>query len=176
MAEELVLTVKSNIKQQTKDADDYARSLGDVNESIKLQNKFLNDTKSELIRLKAKQDSIPKGAWYAGMDSLNAKIKATETTLKLETVALQGLKEEQKAAAAEAKKFAAEQKAQNKVVKDGIGNFTVMGVSLNGIKKTTKQIIPTMKLLFRSITAGIMSTGIGVFLRMLLQLRRGWIS
>jgi hypothetical protein len=164
MAEELVLTVKSNIKQQTKDAEDYARSLGQVNESINLQNKFLNDTKKELIRLKAIQDSIPKGAWHAGKAALNKKIRETETSIKLETVALKELKEEQTDAAAEAKKFANEQKAQNKVVKDGIGNFTVMGVSLNGIKKTTKQIIPTMKLLFKSITAGIISTGIGVFL------------
>ena len=164
MAEELVLTVKSNIKQQTKDAKAYAGSLEEINDKVNDGNRYVNDQTQELIRLKAKQDAIPKGAWYAGMDALNTKIKATETNIKLEKVAIQQLKEEQKQAASEAKKFADEQKAQNKVVKDGIGNFTVMGVSLNGIKKTTKQIIPTMKLLFRSITAGIMSTGIGVFL------------
>ena len=164
MAEELVLTVKSNIKQQTQDADNYAKSLGQVNEEINLQNKFLNDTKKELIRLKAKQDAIPKGAYYYGMGALNKKIKATEASIKLETVALKELKEEQKVAATEAKKFAAAQKAQDKTIKDGIGNFRVMGVSLNGIKKTTKQIIPTMRLLFKTITAGIISTGIGVFL------------
>ena len=39
-----------------------------------------------------------------------------------------------------------------------------MGVSLNSLKKLFTGLIPTVKLLFRSIAAGIASTGIGVLL------------
>ena len=41
MAEELVMTVKSNIKQVTKETEDWGKSLDDVNEQIELQNKKL---------------------------------------------------------------------------------------------------------------------------------------
>tara|TARA_Y100001938_G_scaffold142114_1_gene212862 strand:+ start:699 stop:2159 length:1461 start_codon:yes stop_codon:yes gene_type:complete len=52
-------------------------------------------------------------------------------------------------------------KETNKEAEGAIGNFQIMGVSLNGIKKSFSQIIPIAKSMFRTITAGIMSTGIG---------------
>lgn len=39
-----------------------------------------------------------------------------------------------------------------------------MGVSLNDVQKSLGKVIPTIKLMFKSIYAGILSTGIGAFL------------
>ena len=161
MAEELVMNVKSNIKSVTKETQDWGKTLDNVNESLSIQNKVITDLEKDLIKLKAKQDAIPKGAWVAGMDRLNDKIKKTSTELKLEKNALKDLTNQQKKASKEVKEFSTAQKGSNKETKDGIGNFRVMGVSLNGIKKGFSKVIPAAKAMFGTIKAGIMSTGIG---------------
>jgi len=51
----------------------------------------------------------------------------------------------------------------NKEAKEGIGNFTMMGVSLNGVKAAFGKVIPMAKAMFGSIKAGLISTGIGAF-------------
>ena len=171
MAEEIVFNVQSNIKSVTKDTEDYTKSLTGVefeldrvNQSLKESNKFLADQKIELINLKAKQDAIPKGGWYAGMDNLNKKIKETEKNIKEEAVVIGQLKEEQKSASKEVSKFNKELKETNKESKDSIGNFKVMGVSLNGVKSSFGKIIPLAKTMFGTIKAGILSTGVGALL------------
>jgi len=165
MAKEVLeLEIKSNTKAVTKETKDWGKSLDNVNKSIEVQEKVLNDLEKELIQLKAKQDSIPKGAWYAGMDDLNKKIKKTETNIKLEKNALKGLKLEQKEASKEVKKFNQEQKETDKALEGTIGNLNVMGVSLNGIKSAMGKIIPAAKAMFSTITAGILSTGVGALL------------
>ncbi len=52
----------------------------------------------------------------------------------------------------------------NKEAKESIGNFQIMGVSLNSVKKAFKQIIPMAKAMFGTIKAGIISTGVGALL------------
>tara|TARA_R100001244_G_scaffold46654_1_gene41680 strand:+ start:331 stop:2070 length:1740 start_codon:yes stop_codon:yes gene_type:complete len=52
----------------------------------------------------------------------------------------------------------------NQEAKEGIGNFTLMGVSLNGVKAAFGKVIPMAKAMFGTIKAGIISTGIGVLL------------
>ena len=163
MAEELVMNVKSNIKSVTKETQDWAKSLKEVNEQIEIQEKVITNLDKDLIKLKAQQDKIPKGAWVAGMGKLNKKIKETSTELKLEKNALTGLKQEQKKASTEVKKFNAAQKETNKELQEGVGNFRVMGVSLNGIKASFGKIIPIAKTMFGTIKAGLISTGIGAF-------------
>ena len=163
MAEELVMNVKSNIKSVTKETQDWAKSLKELNEQIEIQEKVITDLDKDLIKLKAKQDSIPKGAYYAGMSNLNKKIKETTTEIKLEKNALTGLKQEQKKASTEVKKFNDAQKESNKELQEGIGNFRVMGVSLNDIKASIGKIIPIAKTMFGTIKAGLISTGIGAF-------------
>ena len=171
MAEEIVFDVKSNIKSVTKDTEDYTKSLTDaekaqkeLNEQITIQNKVLNGMEKELVQLKTKQDSIPKGAWYAGMDNLNKKIKETEKNLKLEKIGLKDLENQQKDNNKALKEQSKDLKEVNKEAKDSIGNFTFMGVSLNGVKAAFGKIIPLAKLMFSTITAGIMSTGVGALL------------
>ena len=51
----------------------------------------------------------------------------------------------------------------NKEAKESIGNFTLMGVSLNGVKAAFGKVIPMAKTMFGSIKAGLISTGIGAF-------------
>jgi hypothetical protein len=165
MAEKVVLEaeIKTNVSKQQKETEKYAKSLEQVNEEIKLQNKYIQDQEMELAKLKQKQDAIPKGAWVAGMDKLNQKIKDTTAELRLEKVALKGLKEEQKEAAAKAKELADAQKEQADVMKGTIGDFQVFGISLNGIKSGMGKIIPAAKAMFGSIKAGLISTGVGAF-------------
>jgi len=163
MAEELVMNVKSNIKGVTQETKDWNKSLDNVNESIIIQNKVITDLEKDLIKLKAQQDAIPKGAFFAGMGDLNKKIKETSSELKLEKLALKELNNEQKEARSEVKKLTKAQKEQNVTANDTIGNFQVMGVSLNGIKKSIGNIIPLIKLMFKSFTAGLLSTGLGAF-------------
>jgi hypothetical protein len=162
MAEDvLVLDVKTNIGEVTKDTKEYKKSLEQVNDEINLQTKFIIAQEKELIRLKAQQDAIPKGAWVAGMNTLNDKIRETTAELNDEKNGLKSLKQEQKEATQEVKKHKDAQKENNKESVDTIGNFKVMGVSLNGIKKGFSKIIPTAKAMFGTIRAGMISTGIG---------------
>ena len=165
MAEKVVLEaeIKTNVSKQQKDTEKYVKSLEQVNEEIELQNKYIRDQEKELVKLKAKQDAIPKGGWVAGMDKLNQKIKETTADIRTEKDALKDLKEEQKEAVAKNKELTAAQKEQDKVVKDGIGSFTLMGVSINGVKSSMAKIVPTIKMMFGSIKAGLISTGIGAF-------------
>jgi len=161
MAEELVMNVKSNIKSITKETQDWGKALDDVNEEISIQNEEIVRQERLLIKLKAKQDAIPKGGWVAGMDKLNDKIRKTSDLINLEKNTLKELTNKQKQATTEVKKSTAAKKGNNKESKESIANFQFMGVSLNSVKKGFRQIIPTAKAMFSTIKAGIISTGIG---------------
>lgn len=52
----------------------------------------------------------------------------------------------------------------NKEAKESIGNFQIMGVSINSLKTAFKSAAGQAKFLFGSIKAGIISTGIGALL------------
>ena len=174
MAEELVLDIKTNIGQATKDTKEYKKSLEQVNEEINLQTRFIIAQEKELIKLKAKQDAIPKGGWVAGMDKLNDKIRETTAELNDEKNGLKSLKQEQKEATQEVKKHKDAQKENNKESEDTIGNLKIMGVSLNGIKKGFSKVIPTAKAMFSTIKAGILSTGIGALVLAVIALMQSF--
>ena len=169
--EEIVMTVKAEVKPATKQVDDLTKSIDsakdaqkELNEQISIQNKVLNEMEKELVELKATQDKIPKGAFYAGMDDLNRKIKETEKNIKLEKLGLKDLENQQKDNNKVLKEQAQASKEVNKEAKDSIGNFKLMGVSLNGIKASFAKIIPLAKAMFGTIKAGLLSTGIGALL------------
>jgi len=172
MAKEVLeLNVKSDIGKVAQETDKLGQAVKqtttdfkDLNEQIDFQNKILNDLEKELIDLKAQQDAIPKGAFYANADKLNKQIADTTKEIKLEKIGLKDLKQQQATATRESKKFTDAQKEQDKVLKDGIGNFRIMGVSLNDVRSTFGKIIPTAKAMFGTIKAGIASTGIGLLI------------
>tara|TARA_R110000824_G_scaffold17369_4_gene70636 strand:- start:106 stop:2334 length:2229 start_codon:yes stop_codon:yes gene_type:complete len=168
MAEELVLTIKSNTKTVTKDTQEYAKTLEqaegnvkELNNSLNAQNNFIIDLEKELQKLKNIQDSIPKGAWHAGQEKLNEDIRNVTAQVKDSKLELKGLKQEQKEAKETVKEFNKAQKEQGDTLLSNIGNYKVFGISLNGIKKAFGKIIPTAKLMFKTIKTGLMSTGVG---------------
>ena len=169
--EEVVMTIKAEVNPAKKQVEEFTKSLDDaekaqkeLNEQISIQNKVLNDLEKELVELKSVQDSIPKGAFYAGMSDLNAKIKETEKNIKLEKLGLKDLQNQQKDNNRELKEQNKELKENEKLVKEGIGNFRLFGVSINDVNKSIGRVIPTIKVMFATITRGIMSTGIGALL------------
>jgi len=169
--EEVVMTIKAEVNPAKKQVEEFTKSLDDaekaqkeLNEQISIQNKVLNDLEKELVELKAVQDSIPKGAFYAGMSDLNAKIKETEKNIKLEKLGLKDLQNQQKENNNEIKEQTKALKETNNAAEETIGNFKIMGVSLNGIKSSFSKIIPLAKTMFGTIRAGLISTGIGALL------------
>jgi hypothetical protein len=169
--EEIVMTVKAEVSPAKKQVEEFTKSLTnaekaqkELNEQISIQNQVLNEMEKELVELKATQDAIPKGAFYAGMDDLNKKIKETEKNIKLEKLGLKDLQNQQKDNNRELKEQNKELKENEKLVKEGIGNFRLFGVSINDVNKSLGRVIPTIKVMFATIMRGIASTGLGLFL------------
>lgn len=165
MADKIIIEaeVKSNISKQTKATEDWAKSIEQVNDEINDTNRYIIDQEKELIKLKAKQDAIPKGAWYGGRGALNKNITETTNRIKLSKNALKGLGEEQKAASRAANKLSEAQAKQKKATDDSLGSFRIFGLTLKGVKKGFSSIIPTAKKMFGTLKAGLISTGIGAF-------------
>mgnify|MGYP003651820605 CR=1 FL=1 len=172
--EELVLDIKTNLGQATKDTKEYKKSLEQINEEISIQNEEIVRQEKILIKLKAQQDRNSKGGWSAGMSKLNDKIRDTSELLDLEKNTLKELKNKQKEATQEKKKNTEALKEGNKESKESIANFQFMGVSLNGVKKGFSQVIPTAKAMFGTIKAGIMSTGIGALVLAVIALTQSF--
>jgi DNA repair exonuclease SbcCD ATPase subunit len=146
--EEVVFNVKSNIKSVTKETED-------LNNVLEEQKDILVDLQREEIQLQQKR---------TGMSDYEASISGVDKRLKLLKGSIKEQKFEVQQLTKEQKKNTQELKENEKAVKDGIGSFQVFGVSLNGIQNSIKKIIPTIKLMFKSIYTGILSTGIGAFL------------
>jgi hypothetical protein len=166
MSEVLELSVKSNIKSVTKDTEDYGKSvesveakLERVNGTLKEQGDILKFLEQEEVRLQQKRQGMSE--YEQSMSGINKTLEHTKLSIKDQKLALKDLTEEQREAQNAVNEMNAAQKEQDKLIKDGIGSFKVMGVSLNGIKASFGKIIPTAKLMFTTIKAGLISTGIG---------------
>jgi len=146
--EEVVFNVKSNIKSVTKETED-------LNNVLEEQKDILVDLQREEIQLQQKR---------AGMSDYEASISGVDKRLKLLKGSIKEQKFEVQQLTKEQKKNTDELKENEKAVKDGIGNFRVFGVSLNDVQKSLGKVIPTIKLMFGTIKAGILSTGIGALL------------
>ena len=155
MAEELVMNVKSNLKSVTQDTQQ-------LNNTLDTQRKILLELQKE--ELKLQQERSKQSAYEQGLSGVNKKIEHINNSIKDQKLAVKGLTQEQSQANKKLKEFNKTQKEQDQAIKGSIGNFQVMGVSLRGIKKSVSGVIPLIKMMFKSITAGIMSTGLGVFL------------
>ena len=146
--EEVVFNVKSNIKSVTKETED-------LNNVLEEQKDILVDLQREEIQLQQKR---------AGMSDYEASVSGVDKRLKLLKGSIKEQKFEVQQLTKAQKKNTDELKENEKAIKEGIGNFRIMGVSLNDVQKSLGKVIPTIKLMFKSITAGIMSTGIGALL------------
>ena len=144
------MTVGSNIKQVTKDIDGMTAALdqstgafSELNDQVNIQKSVLIDLEKEYVLLKAKQDAIPKGSYYAGMSALNKKIKDSETNIKLEKIALKDLNHQRGIAK---KKITDQEKAlKKKTAAQKKGN--AMTKTATGVSKKlglTMKLIPIM--------------------------------
>ena len=178
MATEIInLEVKSNIKGAVTDVDALAKSVEKANyaekelsENIQLQNEYIADQEVELARLKAIQDSIPKGGWYAGQSKLNDDIQSVTSSLRTEKAALKKLKTEQTSIAKATRASTLAQKQNTNAAIRGIQHYQIMGVSIRKLKFMIRGVIPMFKLLFGTIRTGIKSTGIGILILALISI------
>jgi hypothetical protein len=171
MAEELYMSIKTDVKSATKETQDYTKSLQgaqgkvkEINEQLAVQNKYILEQEKELLKLKQAQDAIPKGAWSAQAPKLAEDIKKLTGEIKGEKLALKDLKLQQQEATGVVKEFNQAQKETGGSLMDDIKNFKVMGVSINGITGGFKKMIPVVKAAFMSIKSGLIATGIGAFI------------
>jgi len=183
--EEVVMTIKANISPAKKQVDELTKSLNDaekaqkdLNDAINLQTEGLIKEERILIKLKAQRDALGNDGWSPNMAKLNKQIKSQTTLIQEEKNTLKNLQNQQKGntqtikennkelkkRSDNIKKTNKELKETQKTVKEGIGNFRLFGVSINDVQKSLGKVIPTIKLMFATITRGIMSTGIGALL------------
>ena len=171
MATEIInLEVKSNIKGAVTDVDALGKSVEKVNYAEQELNQFIADQEVELARLKAIQDSIPKGGWYAGQSKLNDDIQSVTSSLRTEKAALKKLKTEQTSIAKATRDSTIAQKKNTNAAIRGIQHYQIMGVSIRKLKFMIRGVIPMFKLLFGTIRTGIKSTGIGILLLALISI------
>ena len=162
----LNLEVKSNIKGAVTDVNALGKSVQttadnykELTDQVAAQNEYISAQETELVRLKTIQDSIPKGAWFAGQAKLSDDIRNVTSEIRSEKDALKNLKGEQKdVAKAIRDKTSAQKKDTNAAIR-GIQHFQIMGVSIRKLKYMVRGVIPTFKLLFTTIKSGIISTG-----------------
>ena len=145
---EIILEIKTDIKGAVKSTEK-------LNDILDEQKDILLELQKEEIKLQQERAGMNKyEASLKGVDKQLAHIKAS---IKDQKLAVKQLTEEQK-------KNTKEQKENQKILDEGIGNFRLFGVSINDVRKSLSRVIPTIKLMFSTITRGILSTGIGVFL------------
>lgn len=147
MAEDLVMNVKSNFKSVTKEVED-------LNNTLDEQKDILFELKKEEIKLQ--QERAKMSDWEKSISGVDKKLEHLKLSITDQTLAVKRLTDQQR-------KQNKAQKEQEKAISSSIGNFQVFGVSINGIKKSVSGIIPLIRMMFSSFKAGLMSTGIGVF-------------
>ena len=170
MAKEVAeLTIKANVKGAKKEFDDLNKSIKDnvsnyeeLNEQVEIQNEVITNLEISLAKLK-QQQSV-NSDYINGLEKMNQKIAETENELKLERLALKKLNADRKKAKQDISEVEKAQKLMNQEFFRGIQHFQVMGVSLRRVRKMAKAVVPGFKLLFKTIKAGIASTGIGLLL------------
>ena len=178
MAKEVLeIEVKSNVKGAITDVDKLGKSVkttaeryAELNEEIAIQNEEILIQEEELIRLKDLQDSIPEGEWFTGQGQLADDINEVTSEIKAERDALKDLKREQREAADIIKDSTDAYNTQVDAATRLGDRIRVMGVSLGGVRRTIKGVIPMFNLLFSSIKTGIMSTGIGAIVLALIAI------
>ena len=164
MATEILnLEVKSDIKPVIQDINSLSVSLkqaqmleSELTAQIKVKNGVLIDLERDLIKLKATQDSMPKGEYWKGQEALNQKIKDRVTDIKLEQNALKDLKNQQR-------DNNAEMKTTEKTVKD-----------ITSANKAAKKPANLFRTGLRGIGTALKGMGIGLLISGLLLLKRAF--
>ena len=143
MAKEVIeVEIKGNTKSATK-------------EDLKLQKQILHELKGQELELKKARAGM--NDYERSLTGIDKKLEEISLETKQQTHHVKGLTDQQK-------ELTKAEKENNTETKESIANFQFMGLSLNGVKKSFSQIIPTARAMFGTIKAGIMSTGIGALI------------
>ena len=137
------------------------KQIEEVNNLLEEQKAILFELQQEEIKLQ--QERLGMSEWEKSLSNVDTKLKHLNLSIKDQKLAVKQLTTEQKDNNRELKE-------SNQVTKESIGDFKLMGVSLNGLKASFSKIIPTIKLMFGSIRAGIISTGIGALVLAVISL------
>ena len=173
--EELIEKQKQQQKatqNTTKAQEDYNKTVGDTEGELKSVSKQLEEQKDILVEMEIEQVQLLEAQakmsdWENHLARTTEKLEKSKIAIRDQRLGIKKLTLEQQKQKAATKGLTDAQKEQDKAVKDSIGGFNLFGVSLNGIKKAFKGIIPTAKAMFGSIKAGLISTGIGAFVILL---------
>jgi len=166
MPETLYFKIESDIKTATQDTKQFGDSLQGADEKLKYLNTTLKEQKEILLMLqreeiKLQQERSKMSEWELHISGANKKLSDLKTEIKDQRLAVKDLTMQQREAKDSVKEWQAANKEQEGTLGELIGNFQVMGVSLNSVKKGFGQIIPIAKAMFKTIKIGILSTGIG---------------
>ncbi len=166
MPETLYFKIESDIKTATQDTKQFGDSLQGADEKLKYLNTTLKEQKEILLMLqreeiKLQQERNKMSEWELHISGANKKLEHLKTEIKDQRLAVKDLTMQQREAKDSVKEWQAANKENEGTLGELIGNFQVMGVSLNSVKKGFGQIIPIAKAMFKTIKVGILSTGIG---------------
>ena len=169
MAEELYFSIKSNVKGVVQETKEYGDTLQGAQERLKNVNATLKEQQEILVflqreQIKLQQERAKMSEWERHISGADKKLEDLNIEIKDQRLALKDLTLQQKDSKEAVKEMTAAQKEQATTLVEDIKNYKVFGISLNGIQKGFAKIIPTAKLMFKTITAGILSTGIGALL------------
>ena len=128
----------------------------ELTSQIKLKNGVLIDLERDLIKLKATQDSMPKGEYWKGQEALNQKIKDRVTDIKLEQNALKDLKNQQR-----------DNNSELKTTEGTIKDITSANKAAKGPAKLFRTGL-------RGIGTALKGMGIGLLISGLLLLKRAF--
>ena len=167
MAEVLELEVKASVSGASNEFKDLNNTVKEsiseveeLNQQLEIQTEVVNNLETALLKMK-QQQSV-NSDYENSVSGLNQKIKETTVELQLEKQALKTLRAERKAAVQGVKSLEKAQKQQVTQAFAGIKHFQIMGVSLRRLRLMVRAIIPSFKLMFKTIRVGIASTGIGL--------------
>ena len=154
MAEELVMDIKSNIKSVNKQVDD-------LNKTLKEQKDILRELQKEELRLEQKRNAMSD--YERSLSGIDKQLDHITDSIKDQKLAIQGLTDEQKEAEKEQGKLNKQLGDTSEKTQNAIGDFKIMGVSLNGIKKGFSSAMVAAKSMFTTINRAIATSVIGVF-------------
>lgn len=168
MAKEVLeLEVKTNVSGAKQEMDQLGSSvknaeteLKELNEQLEIQVEVVNKLETSLLEMK-QQQSV-NSDYENSVSRLNERIKETTMELALEKQGLKTLKRERSVTIKNVKDLEKAQKAQIKQAFAGIKHFNIMGVSLRRLRLMVRAVVPSFKLMFKTIKTGIASTGIGL--------------
>lgn len=162
MAEEIYMSIKTDVKSATKDTQEYGKSIQSSQQKLQSLNSTLKEQKDILMflqkeQIKLEQAQAKMSDWEKSISGSSKKLSNLKLEIKDQRLAVKDLTDQQR-------ELTKAQKENGDTLLNDIKNYKVFGVSINGISKGFKKLIPVARAAFASIKAGMISTGIGALI------------